>query len=123
MTERDCDTKPGAFRGTPFHSSTAARNASPWWYGWGGYVVPDVSPRVRWDHLPLCADDGVVGRASSVTWSPSTSQLIGFGLVLAGLAEAGTELAVVWADYWGQELGLAAARVCEYPFIDLGRQV
>ena len=340
MTERDCDTKPGAFRGTPFHSSTAARNASPWWYGWGGYVVPDVytgpfeelratrsavsmnemspipkievrgsdaracvdylitrdasrmeagcawytpwctgagkvvadgivfcfeperfvfsgdrcemffrdhvdgfeveiedvtddhgilaiqpageyaidiarveaglilisadytsagpdtpsadtapnptdfvtpyelglghcvkldkaadfvgrealaaehrrgpdrrmvgltfdvagivklsmdagrapdvSPRVRWDHLPLCADDGVVGRASSVTWSPSTSQLIGFGLVPAGLAEAGTELAVVWADYWGQELGLAAARVCEYPFIDLGRQV
>ncbi len=84
--------------------------------------APDVSPRVRWDHLRLCAGDDVVGRASSVTWSPSTGHLIGFGLVPAGLAEAGTELAVVWADYWGQELGQAAAKVCEYPFIDLGRQ-
>ena len=28
--------------GTPFHTSTAARNHTTWWYGWGGYVVPDV---------------------------------------------------------------------------------
>ena len=32
----------GSMRGTPFHSSTAARTNSTWWYGWGGYVVPDV---------------------------------------------------------------------------------
>ena len=76
-------------------------------------LAPDVSPRVRWDHLPLYAGDDVVVRASSVTWSPRTSQLIGFGLVPTELAEAGTELTVEWADYWGQALGPAAARVCE----------
>ena len=32
----------GSMRGTPFHSSTAARTNSTWWYSWGGYVVPDV---------------------------------------------------------------------------------
>lgn len=85
-------------------------------------LSPDVSPRVRWDHLALRAGDDVVGRASSVTWSPTTSRLIGFGLVPAALADAGTELAVEWADFWGRPLGEAAAEVCEYPFIDLGRE-
>ena len=43
MTPRDRDTdSAGDSHPTPFHTSTAARNASPWWYGWGGYVVPDV---------------------------------------------------------------------------------
>ena len=96
--------------------------------------APNVSPRVRWDHLPLCSGGSggwagsgrsgskVVGRASSVTWSPSTSRLIGFGLVPAALAGLGTELTVQWADCWGRPLGPAAARVCEYPFIDLSRQ-
>ena len=91
-------------------------------------LCPDVSPRVRWDHLPLRAgasdggDGEVVGRASSVTWSPTTSRLIGFGLVPVELAVPGTELTVEWADFWGRGLGLAAAQVCEYPFISLNRQ-
>ncbi len=85
--------------------------------------APDVSPRVRWDHLPLCSGSDVVGRASSVTWSPSTSRLIGFGLVPTELAEAGTELTVKWADFWGRPLGPARAEVCQYPFIDLSREV
>jgi aminomethyltransferase len=87
-------------------------------------LSPDVSPRVRWDHLPLRAarSHDVVGRASSVTWSPSTSQLIGFGLVPVELASTGTELAVEWADFWGHGLGMVAATVCEYPFIDLSRR-
>lgn len=85
-------------------------------------LSPDVSPRVRWDHLPLRAGDHVVGRASSVTWSPTTSRLIGFGLVPVELSGAGTELTVEWADFWGRELGESAAEVCEYPFIDLGRE-
>ena len=84
--------------------------------------APNVSPRVRWDHFPLCSGSEVVGRASSVTWSPSTSRLIGFGLVPAALAGLGTELTVQWADFWGRPLGPAAARVCEHPFIDLSRQ-
>ena len=83
--------------------------------------APNVSPRVRWDHLPLCSGGEAAGRASSVTWSPSTSRLIGFGLVPAALAGAGTELTVQWADFWGRPLGPATAQVCEYPFIDLSR--
>ncbi len=85
-------------------------------------LSPDVSPRVRWDHLRLRTGNDVVGRASSVTWSPTTSRLIGFGLVPAALSGAGTVLAVQWADFWGRELGEAAAEVCDYPFIDLDRE-
>ena len=63
----------------------------------------------------------MVGRASSVTWSPSASKLVGFGLVPSELAETGTELTVQWADYWGRELGPSSAEVCPYPFIELKR--
>ena len=86
-------------------------------------LAPDVSPRVRWDHLVLRGPNGdVVGRASSVTWSPTTSRLIGFGLVPAELAGSGTRLTVEWADFWGRPLGDAAVEVCQYPFIDLVRE-
>lgn len=85
-------------------------------------LAPDVSPRVRWDHLALRARAGVVGRASSVTWSPTTSRLIGFGLVPTELAGVGTKLTVSWSDYWGRPLGDAAVEVCEYPFIQLARE-
>ena len=76
---------------------------------------------MRWDHLPLMLGDDVVGRASSVTWSPSASKLVGFGLVPTALAEIGAELTVQWADYWGRQLGPAAVEVCTYPFINLRR--
>ena len=80
---------------------------------------PDLSPRVRWDHLPLRHNGQLVGRASSVTWSPTTSRLIGFGMLPTELADPGTELAVDWADYWGSALGPAPVTTCEYPFIEL----
>jgi aminomethyltransferase len=81
---------------------------------------PDLSPRVRWDHLPLRHNGELVGRASSVTWSPTTSRLIGFGMLPTELANPGTELTVDWADYWGCVLGSAPVTTCEYPFIELG---
>ena len=28
--------------GTPFHPGTEPRTESPWWFGCGGHVVPDV---------------------------------------------------------------------------------
>ena len=31
-----------SLNGTPFHTSTSARCLTTWWYGWGGYAVPDV---------------------------------------------------------------------------------
>ena len=84
-------------------------------------LAPDVSPRVRWDHLVLRRGGRRVGRASSVTWSPTTARLIGFGLLPSDLTDVGTELTVEWADFWGRPLGPAAAEVCEYPFVDLNR--
>ncbi|MGI9624687.1 MAG: aminomethyltransferase family protein [Acidimicrobiales bacterium] len=84
-------------------------------------LAPDISPRVRWDHLPLMHGDEVVGRASSVTWSPSVSALIGFGLVPTALSDPGIELSVQWSDYWGKGLGPASVRTRSYPFIELSR--
>ena len=80
---------------------------------------PDLSPRVRWDHLPLRHNGELVGRASSVTWSPTTSRLIGFGMLPRELADPGAELTVDWADYWGRALGPAPVTTCKYPFIEL----
>ena len=85
-------------------------------------LAPNVSPRVRWDQLRLRHGDQVAGRATSVTWSPTTSSLIGFGLVPAELTDTGTELVVEWADFWGNELGDASAVVTSYPFIELRRE-
>ena len=43
VAEQDYGTKPVvALRPTPFHTGTVRRMASEWWFGWGGYVVPDV---------------------------------------------------------------------------------
>lgn len=83
---------------------------------------PDVAPRVRWDHLPLEHAGEVVGRASSVTWSPTTERLIAFGLVSIESAVPGTELQVEWSDYWGWPLGKARVVTRELPFIELKRR-
>lgn len=82
----------------------------------------DISPRVRWDHLNLRYDGGSVGRASSITWSPTSSKLIGFGLVPAELADSGIELCVDWVDYWGNPVGSAPVSTCPYPFIETKRR-
>ncbi len=83
--------------------------------------LPDMSPRVRWDHMPLRCDGNQVGRASSITWSPTISRLIGFALIQTNLAEPGIELTVDWADYWGRELGSVPAVTCSLPFVELSR--
>ena len=43
MTPQQSETpSAGTFRPTPFQGCTTASSVSPWWFGWGGYVVPDV---------------------------------------------------------------------------------
>ena len=81
-----------------------------------------MAPRVRWDHLPLEHAGEVIGRASSVTWSPTTERLIAFGLVSIESAVPGTELQVEWSDYWGRPLGKARVVTRELPFIELKRR-
>ena len=57
---------------------------------------PDVSPRVRKDALPLVRGGRKVGRATSITWSPTLSKLIGFAVVEQEYAAEGRRIAVEW---------------------------
>ena len=59
-------------------------------------LPPDVSPRVRKDALPLLHGGRRAGRATSITWSPTLSKLIGFAVVEAGLAAEGRRITVGW---------------------------
>jgi aminomethyltransferase len=60
-----------------------------------------------------------VGRANSVTWSPTIEQLIGFGVIAREHSEIGTQLAVAW-ERDGAD-GLVPATVVEIPFIEVRR--
>lgn len=59
-------------------------------------VPVQVPPRTH--HLPLAIyrDGAKVGRATSVTWSPTVSKIIGFAHVDTSLAEPGTDVRVGW---------------------------
>lgn len=83
--------------------------------------APNVSPRVRWDAMPLRYDGGTVGRATSLTWSPTVKQIIGFGCVTPEASNLGMQLQVDWSDEWSQPLGAVSATVVELPFIKLRR--
>ena len=86
-------------------------------------MAPDVSPRVRRGYLDLKGAKGeTLGCASSVTWSPTSKRLIGFGCVLSDFTAIGTTLTVQWADIWGKLLGDASAKIVEMPFIDIHRE-
>ena len=59
-------------------------------------LPPDASPRVRKDALRIEADRRTVGRATSVTWSPTLSRMIGFGVVERAHAAPGSRITVIW---------------------------
>jgi aminomethyltransferase len=83
-------------------------------------ILPNVSPRVRWQPLPMYHEDRMVGRASSVVWSPTLKRLIGFGHIENQLSEIGTELGLDW-PVEGGESGHVRAAVVKIPFLDLKR--
>lgn len=78
-----------------------------------------VRAEVSWVPLALQHDGTPAGRATSVTWSPSTEKLIAFGSVARGLAEPGTTVEVLW-DSDGVS-GPVPATVVELPFVDIRR--
>jgi aminomethyltransferase len=78
-----------------------------------------VRAEVSWVPVELQHDGQPAGRATSVTWSPSTGRLIAFGSVARGLGEPGTTVEVLW-DADGVS-GPVPATVVELPFIDLQR--
>lgn len=75
---------------------------------------PDVSPRVRKDALPVRAGRRTVGRATSVTWSPTLSKLIGLAVVEREHAAPGTRLEVEWPA--GGAVSQVAAVAVGLPF-------
>lgn len=82
-------------------------------------LPPDVSPRVRWDALPVVADGRHVGRATSITWSPTIKKMIGFGCLEVSLTKIGAELEIQWPV--AGEICMVRATVVDLPFISLKR--
>lgn len=59
-------------------------------------VAPTGLGRVQWYSKPVTAGDEVVGRTSSLTWSPSVGSMIGFAHVEAGFEADGRQVSVGW---------------------------
>jgi aminomethyltransferase len=84
-------------------------------------LPPEVTPRVRWDTMPVKVGDKISGRASSATWSPTLKKLIAFACLDKDLSQIGTEVRVDWRDQCLQLIGPVTARVVGLPFIDIKR--
>ena len=59
-------------------------------------IPPEVTPRVIRFPLPIYCDEARIGRATSVTWSPTVSKVIGFAHVTPTHADQGTPVRVDW---------------------------
>jgi aminomethyltransferase len=77
--------------------------------------------RVYWGSMTAWKDGAVVGRASSLCFSPTLRQAISFGFLSGAQAEAGTRLEVALKDDTGTGLGLVDAEVVPLPFVNIRR--
>ena len=59
-------------------------------------IPPEVTPQVIRFPLPILHDGSRIGRATSVTWSPTVRKVIGFAHVAADHTGAGTPVTVEW---------------------------
>ncbi len=84
-------------------------------------VAPTISPRVEWVAKRVTVDGETVGRASSVTWSPTVGKLIGFGHVARAVAEVGSVVAVEWEIPGTGDHVAVPAIVKALPFLELRR--
>ena len=72
--------------------------------------------------MKLLQADRVVGRATSVTWSPTVGSIIGFGRLGTNLIELGRgDIRAEWTDEAGRVLGLVSTRQVATPFTALRR--
>lgn len=83
--------------------------------------LPSIPDRVWWYPLALTREERVVGRATSVTWSPTVGRLVGFGHLEPDLATPGTEVSVRWTLHDGDDA--VHATVVELPFLELRRSL
>ena len=59
-------------------------------------LLPEVVPHTVRAPMSISRNGRVIGRTSSVTWSPTLGQIIGFAHVDASSAAAGTPVTVEW---------------------------
>ncbi|MYI15382.1 MAG: hypothetical protein F4108_06685 [Acidimicrobiaceae bacterium] len=76
-------------------------------------MPPEVTPRVVRYPLPIHRDGARIGRATSVTWSPTVKKVIGFAHVAADQAGAGTPVSVDWTA--GEVRGEVGATLVALP--------
>ena len=60
-------------------------------------IPPEVTPQVIRFPLPILRDGSRIGRATSVTWSPTVNKIIGFAHVVSAHAGPGTPVTAEWA--------------------------
>jgi aminomethyltransferase len=77
--------------------------------------------RVFWGSMRAFKDGQVVGRASSLAYSPTLRQAISFGFVPEKLSAPGSTIEVELKDDDGAVLGLAEAVVVALPFVEIKR--
>lgn len=77
--------------------------------------------RVFWGSMQAFKDGRLVGRASSLAYSPTLRQAISFGFLPEGLASPGSTIEVELKDDEGASLGLVGATVVPLPFVEIRR--
>jgi len=82
-------------------------------------IPPEVTPQVIRYPLPVYRDGSRIGRATSVTWSPTVEKVIGFAHVAAEHAGAGTSVEVGWRS--GEIHGEVGATLVALPHYRLRR--
>jgi glycine cleavage system aminomethyltransferase T len=75
---------------------------------------------VHRDPAPAFKQGRLVGRATSLTWSPMLKRMIGFASLPPYLAAPGARVSVEWMVEG--EPGKVPATVVEIPFLDLARK-
>lgn len=83
-------------------------------------LPPQVSPTVRREPIPVYAGGAQVGRATSMTWSPTLKRMIALAQVARRFEDPGTRLQVEWTVEG--EHARVPATVVPLPFLDLPRK-
>lgn len=77
--------------------------------------------RVVWGSMRALKNGQVVGRASSLAFSPTLRQAISFGFLPEELSQAGSAIEVELKDDEGAVIGFVGATVVSLPFVEIRR--
>ena len=77
--------------------------------------------RVYWGSTKLYSEGKIVGRASSICWSPTLNQAIAFCFVKSNIISVGDDVDLEIKSVDGSLIGLVSAKVVNLPFIKMKR--